>query len=313
MKTAIVLEEHLDYFAELDPFGLLKRALFPDRVCLGTVLERKDGGNDVPAALMILHMMEKKVIVEWIFVREELRKRGLGSTLMGYAFKAAVSAGCDRLYLSRDRLPDRDKLCVFEEDFLSDFNFTDEDEHSGEWIFSVEDLLKNPNMAKAAKDYSDTGALKSLDAGQQLKLKKYLIDNDEDNFLYDPAFADEFADPDVSRVLVDEKGIKGTIFVQNSEDDLYVTGLCGKDRKDDMDLCLGATMAASKKYGMDKKVHVIKYNDKDLDLVKDLVKKDPVETSLSSTSVDNYYNALEEFEPIQSFADICSVLTKSHE
>ena len=63
MKTAIVLEEHLDYFAELDPFGLLKRALFPDRVCLGTVLERKDGWNDVPAALMILHMMEKKVIV----------------------------------------------------------------------------------------------------------------------------------------------------------------------------------------------------------------------------------------------------------
>lgn len=156
MKTAILLEEHFDYFAELDPFELLDRALSPDRVCLGTVIEGKDGGYDIPAALMILRMTEEKAIVEWIFVRPELRMHGIGSDLMAHAFKVALAAGYDKLYLSREKSPDWKDICQYEDSFLEEYSFENEEELTGEQTEFIDtEPIKMSMVSASVDDYYD--------------------------------------------------------------------------------------------------------------------------------------------------------------
>lgn len=310
MKTAIILEEHISLFAELDPFGFLDRAYFPDRVCLGTVVEGKDGGNDIPAGLMILHMMDKMVIVEWIYVRPELRMHGIGSSLMAHAFKSAEAAGYDRLYLSRDMLPDRDKVCLYEEDFFSEYNFEDEKGFSGEWIKSVSDMLKHPVLGKNADRHKKTYSLNELSDLKLLELKEYVMDKDGDFFLYEPAFTDEFADKDISRVLIEKDRITGVILIQDGGDELYITGLFSENRMDNVALCHGALMAIEAKYGKEKAVHVLKYRNTDLDLVTGLLGDEHLGGSILSASVSDYYDAVDSFEPYEGFYNICSVLSK---
>ena len=304
MKTAIILKEHLANFAELDPFGFLERADFPDRVCIGTVMEKKDGGDDIPAALMVLHIMEDKVIVEWLYVRDEMRKKGIGSELMAQAYKVALSSGYDRLYLSRSKNPNRNQLCLYEDDFLAEYNFEDEKPLPGEWTCSISDLIDNPRMSKIAENYKDTVSLKNLDEEKKQALEEFLSGKDSEDFLFESSFALDLSDEEVSRVLIEDGIIKGAIFVQNVSDELYVTGLCGNEKKDNLDLCFGATMSASKKYGMDMPVHVLKYNDKNLDLVKELIKGQPLRTSICSSSVEDYYEAVDELELLYDSEEI---------
>ncbi len=86
---------------------------------------------------MVLHMMDKKMIVEWIYVRPEFRNQGLGSSLMAHAFKAAETAGCERLYLSTDASKDRPVVCKYEEDFRKEYNFDKGVDLPGEWCSDI--------------------------------------------------------------------------------------------------------------------------------------------------------------------------------
>ena len=129
MKTSILLDVHYDYFSELDPYGFLEKEDAKDRVCLGTVIEQKDGGDDIPAALMILKMEEQKTIVEWLFVRPEFRYHGLGASLMAHAFKSAEASGMDKLYLKIDKLPGRNRICLYKDDFFKEYSFKEEEEN----------------------------------------------------------------------------------------------------------------------------------------------------------------------------------------
>ncbi|MCR5402609.1 MAG: GNAT family N-acetyltransferase [Butyrivibrio sp.] len=311
MRTAIIIEEHFDFFADLDPFGYLDRAEFPDRVCIGSVAEGKDGGEDIPAGLMILHIMDEKVIVEWIYVRPEFRMHGIGSELMAYAFKAAQASGFERLYLSRDKVPGREDICLYEDDFLSEYSFENEENFSGEWTQVIKDLLDNPLLGEAATKHKKTKPLSSLDDQKLLEFKELIIEKGDHGFLYEPAYTDEFADRDVSRVIIDGGRITGGILVQYSGDDLYITGIYSEDRMDSIALCHGALMAAKEKYGEEKSVHILKYDDAYLELLTGLLGDECLKESICSASVDDYYEVLYSFEPFDEFYNIRSVLAKS--
>ena len=88
MKYYLIEPNHLPYFQKLDPFGLLPWAELPGAFAVGCVV--KKDGVDHPVGLMICSSYARHVVVEWLFVIEKARGRGIGGELLALAFQEAM-------------------------------------------------------------------------------------------------------------------------------------------------------------------------------------------------------------------------------
>ena len=109
MILSRITQENAAAFKELAPGGRLDHDLLKDCFMIGAILEEEDGkpgeekiSGKVPAGLMIFdtvytefespHSSRPDMHLMWLFVREDLRKRGIGRELMKEALSLAVSA-----------------------------------------------------------------------------------------------------------------------------------------------------------------------------------------------------------------------------
>ena len=247
MKIAVILSEHLKFFEELDPFGFLERGTFPDRVCIGAVVENEEAECDDPAGLLVLKLQVDYITVEWIYVKEEYRMQGIGGALMEYAFNVSEDVGFDKLRLYLNEMPGRPKYCPYEIEFLNDYCFVPVSELNGEFSTTVKKLLKHPVVGASADKNKKTVAAAELSDSQKQAFRKYVDKKDSTGFLYDKSYVMKFADKNISRVVQGKEGVSGAILVQNNGENLYVTGLSFEGRSDELALCHGALLAMTRR------------------------------------------------------------------
>ncbi len=303
MKEGIILKEHLGFFAELDPFGILERAYFPDRICVGSVIEDRNGGFDEPAGIMVLKVEENRVVIEWICVRPQVRMRGIGGRLMNLAFKIAAGRGCKEIMAVTAPYEDRDEICPGEKDFLEDYSFSRSEGHFEEYVSDAATLLRSIVPKCSEHEQKKTYALAALLEATEEAL---IAVSDPDlyrDFMYDGRYCLELSDPDISRILVRGKKIVGGITVQKCEDSLYVTGLAG-EYGDCIIPALDAAREAVVKYGKNQIVKLIRYSDSYSGLAKDIFGTDPVVGSFYVADVVNYVKRMMSFEPVESLSNM---------
>ena len=295
MKIAVLVPEHRNLFADMDPFFFLERGDFPNRICVGAVEEKAGKEADDPAGLMILKLGETTVTLEWIFVKGEYRMKGIGTALMEYAFSFAQDMGAAHLalYLSQNR--ERTLLCPYESEFLNEYSFIPVSVLSGEWSTDIGSLIKHPAIGVGADKNKATVPVSELKGRRFDALKEYVSGQPATDFLYNREFIVDLSDKDVSRVVLSNVGISGAIFVQESGQSLYVTGLCSSARLDELALLHGALLSAKKKYGADKRIVVLECGEKYKGMLKGLFAGEPVRSCFYEATVKDYMNNLDSF------------------
>ncbi len=308
MKEAILLKEHQIFFSELDPFNIMERAGFHDRIVIGTVIEDfKKGEHDVPAGLLILKLGEGQVTVEWIFVRAELRKHGIGTRLMRIAFGFAKKQKAEKLFLYSFDSDARKELCPLENDFLEEYSFYPGKKLCGEWKASLEGVIKRTFRDKADLGKDITVPLSRFGRDEMISLRKEAEDLPNASFLFDPKAAFGLSDQNVSRVIIKEKRVVGIILVQCCDGTLYVTAMAGGDSEICYGLVRGAANAALAKYGLKMRVRVIKYTDSFTDILKDAM-RDSIDNCIYEADVKTRDEKLESFLPLDSFYGMSSYI-----
>ena len=121
MKVVSIKEEKTDEFREMDPFRILDRKDVDISVRLGALLEDEDG--DIPAGLLLAARSGSTVVIVWLYVTEEYRRKGLGERLLYEVFRYAARKGCTRVAAFFSKEYGRDMICTGERDFFTAHGF----------------------------------------------------------------------------------------------------------------------------------------------------------------------------------------------
>ena len=308
MKEGVILKEHRIFFEMLDPLGFMDRAEFPDRVVIGTVVEDKKGGHDVPAGLLVLRITEKNVTIEWLFVLPELRHHGIGSRLMRLAFDVAQNAGHDRIEAYTCDRTGRRTLCPFQDEFFDEYSFVKSTELGGEWQESLEGIISAAFVRKGDPDKDSSIALGLIDREMLPELSSKAILLPGACFSYDLEKCFELADSKVSRVIRSDDELEGVILAQEASNKLYITGMAAKDKRTCDMLVRGfANAAIQKKYRPKTRVCVLKYSENYADILSEYmtVKYD---NYIYDAGISERAQVLDRFKPLESLSNISSFI-----
>lgn len=246
MKTVLVREADKEYYNDMLPAELMFLLGDPDMILLGVVDETEKGA--VPAALMILSAAsEKQPVLEWLYVKEEYRGRGLGEELMLQAFALARQGGTGVLYAKlrltkespKKGKKDRDGFSAElygQRDWLDSFGFYWDESQDNEWTFFVADMIDaRPEIF--GKKQSNTKSFGTLSKTERGTYTKRIAET------YGPEIA-EAIDPDVSCVLRAGDEILSILLVI-SADDIYTPILFQSADRDLDGLAQVASFAAN--------------------------------------------------------------------
>ena len=181
MKTVLVREADKEYYNDMLPAELMFLLGDPDMILLGVVDETEKGA--VPAALMILSAAsEKQPVLEWLYVKEEYRGRGIGEDLMLQAFELAKQGRTGVLYAKlrltkespKKGKKDRDGFSAElygQRDWLDSFGFYWDESQDNEWMFFVADMIdaKPEIFDKKNSNIKSFGALSKTIRGKFIK------------------------------------------------------------------------------------------------------------------------------------------------
>lgn len=311
IKLAIIQHKHRIYFTELDPFGMMERSEFPDRVLIGAAIKDKLSGFDIPVGLMILKVQHSAVIIEWLFVRSGFREKSVGGMLMRLAVAAAKKRHIDQLGFYSIDYDGRDELCYGEREYLEEYEFEQTKNLSGEWMEKVGGILGSGVLHKLKKYVADKNSIKmdnlgnvpalvekhlkdirpldSLSASGKKNLYKKMTADDKAHMMFSAKKVLLLADEKVTMVLMNKEEPAGAIFLQKAGSAHYVTGLWGNSRFGILGLIFMACIMADKIYGSDTYIRVIKYSEEHVDLVQHIFNEKPIKSRLYCCPVDKSF------------------------
>ena len=211
----------LEYFASMDPNGLLDKISIPGTAAFGASTKGPEG--DVPSGLMILSEVYGRFAIEWLYVDPEEKYKGIGEALLLRAFECADRLGYEQLsaIISEGNLKAGEMDAAT--DYLEDRLFCTQEPFFGEYILSAEDIKSSPLLKKDLSIYPD---LCSLEQAGDAVLQK-LMDMSAGGklcCLYPIRGMAKFFDERCSSVLVDDGEVYGAFILQNTGD-AYVSVL----------------------------------------------------------------------------------------
>ncbi len=132
MKVVSLKKSSEIYFKGFDPFEYLEREDVKPTLKLGVVIETEEG--DVPAGLLLGLKREKELLLLWIFVTADLRRKGCGEKLLYVAAEYALKNGLERILAVFPQEYGRDLVCgVSDRSFFESHGFTE----TGKNILSI--------------------------------------------------------------------------------------------------------------------------------------------------------------------------------
>ena len=120
------------YFAGLDPFMMLEKYNGGSDFAVGAFLKKDEAKEltgqaydygDVPAGLLVFSLMDKKLVLRWIFVDADFRNMGIGEFFMNLVFAIAVYRKDDKVFCYTRESFGREMVCPFEEGYLESNGF----------------------------------------------------------------------------------------------------------------------------------------------------------------------------------------------
>ena len=291
MKTLIIHETDREQYYDMLPGELMFLLYDPSVILFGKIDETEQGA--VPAALMILSAAsEREPVLEWIYVKEEYRGRGIGEDLMMQAFTFAKQLG-NNVLRARMRLPkttpktgkkDKDGYVAElygQREWLDSFGFYWDESQANEWMFFVSDMIDaKPDIFK--KKYSGVKPLAVFSKAMQGKIMKKTRE----------MFGDDVTDAldlEVSSVLADGDELLSMLLVMRT-DETY-TPICfqsaGHDLEGLLPVAAYAANAAIEKSDDIAMLHMVWKNENMMRSVKDVLGDvPPVETMMMVADAD---------------------------
>ena len=122
MKIVILNEAQTDFFAALDPLGVMDKGDMSNAFFLGAVTT--EDKKDIPAGLAVCTMDEDAVSLRWIYVSHSYRAKGYGDELLNAVFRAAGNGAKRYVRAFIPNAYGKDYICGGAEDFLRLNGFT---------------------------------------------------------------------------------------------------------------------------------------------------------------------------------------------
>ena len=93
MKIIELKDEQKIFFAGMDPFEILEKKQALSGFCLGAAVESEGKKSDTPVGLMVCLFRDDILIIRWLYVAPEHRKKGYGDELVSAALEIAKNGG----------------------------------------------------------------------------------------------------------------------------------------------------------------------------------------------------------------------------
>lgn len=270
MKLSRMTREQKDFFLDMDPFLMMDRLEFPNTFAL--IATKQEGGDDIPAGLMICSLHRHSLCVDWLCVSGNYRMQGVGELLLSQAFSMAASAQLETVCAYVNDEYGRELICGNQENYFKERLFEQEKELYGEWMTDLRTLARqeffqrkpSPVQILPLRRLSTSLLRDDLLALQKMK---------ETVSLYEITGLPENVDADVSCFLTDGEQVRGGLLVQCirrtvfdghtertiaiSEPVLYPVLFCATSMQDASTLLLSAMQAALAKYPGDTEVRIM--------------------------------------------------------
>ena len=157
MRVISLKKDQMPAFEHLDPLEVRKEKGFDANLMLGAI---RDGGErDVPAGLLLGNAGRKELILRWLFVDPESRRKSFAERLLSEAFLAARDRGLDRLAVTFPDVYGYGSLCRNDRSFFKSHGFREDED--GRMTASISDYVRDAEY-NGPSFYDETDMLDRL-------------------------------------------------------------------------------------------------------------------------------------------------------
>lgn len=243
IKLARIDQSQISFFEKMDPFFMLERIVLPEYFAFTAVIPGTENEEDTPLGLLVGSLSEDTVNVNWLYVEKGFRGEGVGEQLLVKAIEAAQEAGIDSVTACFDDRKDRDEICLHEELYFKERDFTEWVPLPDEWETDVEQMLKRGGSADGRIDLE---AFRAFPEEEQEEIVRECLDTPEGS-RFIPYSADHI-DPDIC-FYADYKGKAACVLFAGCENVVFPLFLSDTADKVKDALLIAAADAIKKKYG----------------------------------------------------------------
>ena len=307
MKIGILMKEQRELFVDMDPFLMMERLELPGYFAMAATEFDEEENSELPAGLMIGEILSDKLIIEWIYVQNEFRNRGIAAQLLDAAFTIARKNNLPTVcaYLSEEW--GRELVCPSEEVFLEAYGFGNRSSLAGEWLTNLRALSEQEYFQQSTDNLPIVTPLQQLISSQARTALDALAGKEDAVMLCPINGQQALFDEELSFLLSSKGEIKGGILVKclsrnrnevregkvvllAKEKVLYPVLLCASSESEQQALLSAALQAAMKKYAKDTEVHILLRDDRLDPFLKKLRLDDAIPCSMLSANVEEYFH-----------------------
>ena len=307
MKIGILMKEQRELFVDMDPFWMMERLELPGYFAMAAAEFDEEENSELPAGLMIGEILSDKLIIEWIYVQNEFRNRGIAAQLLDAAFTIARKNNLPTVcaYLSEEW--GRELVCPSEEVFLEAYGFGNRSSLAGEWLTNLRALSEQEYFQQSTDNLPIVTPLQQLISSQARTALDALAGKEDAVMLCPINGQQALFDEELSFLLSSKGEIKGGILVKclsrnrnevregkvvllAKEKVLYPVLLCASSESEQQALLSAALQAAMKKYAKDTEVHILLRDDRLDPFLKKLRLDDAIPCSMLSANVEEYFH-----------------------
>lgn len=298
MKIIQIDKQNCDYFLDMDPLSLLLRGELYGCFALGLMLEDSKNGIDIPAGLVILGVREDLLIIHWMCVSANVRKRGLGDKLLSVVMDMARKGGIDKVGAYFPEVFGRELACVGDRDYFREHRFYEQAILPGEWRSDVKMLLKQPYFnAFERPDGCRFIPLKDVPKKHISEVLKILMNAEGASALYDLTGQGYRLSGEVSILEIDKSdGMIGALMVEEHGGELFPVYFCANSDETKRSLCHASLTAAKEHYGGSAYVQIIMHEGRYAEFMEDLMPGWRMDASMLIARTEDLLGDWENFE-----------------
>lgn len=255
IKLAKIDKAQISFFEKMDPFFMLERIVLPEYFAYAAAIPGTGDEEDFPVGLLVGSLSEDTVYVNWLYVAEGYRGEGIGEMLLVEVIEGAKKAGIDFVTACFDARQDRDEICLHEELYFKERDFSEWIPLADEWETGVSLMQKRGGKAD---DKIDLEAFSAFSADDQNEILSECLTSPEGLRLI--PYSTDHIDPDIC-IYAGYKGKTAYVLFAGSENTVYPLFLSDTEEKVKDALLITAAAAIKKKYGSNTRIVMQKEED----------------------------------------------------
>lgn len=216
-----IQKEHIPYFKELDFYDALDQLVWPDYFAIGATIQNDEDGKDHPVGLMVARIDEDRIVITWLYVSEMYRGLDIGSGFVSLMFKESKARGFDTLSVRIPAIYEKNGLPWNPRGFFGASRFATEEVELPEWNFFAASLYGRKDIFLRTKKMDDIRPFSELSDESLKRLYQMVAKKHGSSLPYDIHTIRPYVDRELSYVLIDNKEVKGIIFVQKTGNNIY--------------------------------------------------------------------------------------------